>query len=427
MSKLLYFQASQLEIIEKGDILYIKSFLVDSSINSNNWAVTEDALKKNISTFIGKPIVLTEKFDHPDAGNDGDELLRIQEDFRIGTILAIGIEELSGKGWVIAEITDRNAIDIISQTGINFVSPSIVFNEEDIDHDNGIEIVTNFEGAHLAIVKDPAYGMQKAQIKGQCRGGIECISQLQKVQASVEKSKCGNYLIVKQGSTQNILKSSECVEKWIKELQDTHPEWEIEQVIAVALSKCGESRESECKVDQLGNCVIDSSLSEIDTKNELMTAQEDEKEEEEKARKAQEDEKEKEEKARKAQEEEEKKKEEEAKHAQDEDRDKDEVAKLRAELHDLKEKVNDSARIAKAKPIVDKIVTAKVKLNLIKESESQKEFDSLIGLSEPELNTLASQYAQVSTAERPYSVLTLGASTESTSGDDLLIKLGSVD
>ena len=426
MSKLLYFHASRLEIIEKGDILYIKSFLVDSSINSNQWAVTEEALRKNISSFIGKPIVLTEKFDHPDAGDDGDELLRIQENFRIGTILDIGIEELSGKGWVIAEITDRKAIDIISQTGINFVSPSIVFGENDVDVKNGVEVITNFEGAHLAVVKDPAYGMQKAQIKGQCRGGIECISQLQKVQASVEKSKCGNYLIVKQGSKQNILQASECVEKWIKELQDTHPEWEIEQVIAVALSKCGESRKAECKVDQRGNCVTNSSLEQNTTQNELMTAQDEEKEKEEKARKAQEDE-EKEEEARKAQEEEEKKKEEESKRAQDEDKDKDEVAKLRAELHDLKEEIKDSTREAKAKPIVDKIVTAKVKLNQIKESESQKEFDSLIGLPIEQLNTLASQYAQVGTAERPYSVLTLGASTTSTSGDELFIKLGSVD
>ena len=241
MSKLLYFHASQFKIIEEGDKLFIKSFLVDSSINANNWAVTEQALRKNISTFIGKPIILTEEFDHPDAGEDGDKLLQIQEDFRIGTILDIGIEEQSGKGWVVAEITDKNAMNILSQAGINFVSPSIVFGKDDLDKENGVDIVTNFEGAHLAVVKDPAYGMQKAQIKGQCRGGIECLSQLQKVQASVEKSPCGNYLIVNQGSTQNILQAFECTEKWIKELQNTHPEWEIEQVIAVALSKCGKS------------------------------------------------------------------------------------------------------------------------------------------------------------------------------------------
>ncbi|MCH7950706.1 MAG: hypothetical protein IH875_09565, partial [Candidatus Dadabacteria bacterium] len=48
----------------------------------------------------------------------------------------------------------------------------------------------------------------------------------------------------------------------------------------------------------------------------------------------------------------------------------DDIAKLKAELHELKKEIEDSSREAIAKPIVDKIVTAKVKLNLIKESES---------------------------------------------------------
>ncbi len=424
MSKLLYLVASQFSRLD-GDKFFIKTFLVDSSINSNRWAVTEQALRENISSFIGKPIVLTPNFDHPKS-ESGDTLLRDQEAFRVGNIIDIGIDEVSGKAWAVAEITDKNAIQMLTDTGINFVSPSIIFGEEDLIIQDGVEIATNFEGAHLAIVKDPAYGVQKAQIKGQCHGSSgTCLSQLQKVQASVETSPCGNYLLVKQGSTQRVIQASKCVEDCIRKKADAGLTID-DQAIAICFSECGESREGECVVDQLGNCVVDSSLSDNDSKNELMTAQEDEKEKEEKARKAQEDE-EKEEEARKAQEEE-KKKDEEAKKAQeDEDKDKDEVAKLRAELHDLKEEIKDSTREAKAKPIVDKIVTAKVKLNQIKESESQKEFDSLIGLPIEQLNTLASQYAQVSTAERPYSVLTLGASTESTSGDELFIKLGSVD
>jgi len=427
MSKM-YFFASQFSRLE-GEKFFIKTFLVDSSINSNRWAVTEQALRENIASFIGKPIILTPDFGHPKA-ESGDTLLQDQEPYRVGNIIDIGIDEVTGKGWAIAEITKKSVIEMLTDTGISFVSPSIIFGEEDLIMQDGVEIATKFEGAHLAIVKDPAYGVQKAQIKGTCQGTSgTCLSQLQKVQASVETSKCGNYITVKQGSIQRVLKASKCVEDCIKKKADIGLTID-DQAIAICFSECGESREGECVVDQLGNCVVDSSLSEIDSKNELMTAQEDEeKEKEEKARKAQEDEeKKKEEEARKAQEEEEKKKEEEDKQGQDEEEEKkDDIAKLKAELHKLKEEIENSTREAKAKPIVDKIVTAKVRLNLIKESESQKEFDSLISLPTEQLNTIASQYAQVSNTERPYSVLTLGASTESTSGDDLFIKLGSVD
>jgi len=426
MSKM-YFFASQFSRLE-GEKFFIKTFLVDSSINSNRWAVTEQALRENIASFIGKPIVLTPDFGHPKA-ESGDTLLQDQEPFRVGNIIDIGIDEISGKAWAVAEITNQEVIQMLTDTGINFVSPSIIFGEEDLIMQDGVEIATNFEGAHLAIVKDPAYGVQKAQIKSQCHGTSgTCLSQLQKVQASVETSKCGNYITVKQGSIQRVLKASKCVEDCIRKKANMGLTID-DQAIAICFSECGESREGECKVDQLGNCVVNSSLSDNDAKNELMTAQEDEeKEKEEKAKKAQEEEKEKEEEARKAQEEEEKKKEEEAKRGQNEEEEKkDDIAKLKAELHEIKKEMEDSVRKATAKPIVDKIVTAKVKLNLIKESESQKEYDSLISLPTEQLNTIASQYAQVSNAERPYSVLTLGASTESTSGDELFIKLGSVD
>jgi len=429
MSKSMYFFASQFSRLE-GEKFFIKTFLVDSSINSNRWAVTEQALRENIASFIGKPIILTPDFGHPKA-ESGDTLLQDQEPYRVGNIIDIGIDEINGKGWAIAEITKKSVIEMLTDTGINFVSPSIIFGEEDLILQDGVEVATKFEGAHLAIVKDPAYGIQKAQIKGHCQGTSgTCLSQLQKVQASVETSKCGNYITIKQGSTQRVIQASKCVEDCIRKKADMGVTID-DQAIAICFSECGESREAECVVDQLGNCVVNSSLSDNDAKNELMTAQEDEeKEKEEKAKKAQEDEEEKkkEEEARKAQEEEEKKKEEESKRGQNDEEEKvDDIAKLKAELHELKKEIEDSTREAKAKPIVDKIVTAKVRLNLIKESESQKEYDSLISLPTAQLNTIASQYAQVSNAERPYSVLTLGASTESTSGDDLFIKLGSVD
>ena len=45
--------------------LYLKAFLLDSTVSLNDWGVTVASLKKNINTFIGKPLVLTEDYSHP--------------------------------------------------------------------------------------------------------------------------------------------------------------------------------------------------------------------------------------------------------------------------------------------------------------------------------------------------------------------------
>ena len=416
--------ASELtQVYSDNDRFFIKTFLVDSSINANKWAVTEDALRRNISTFINKPIVLTPEFAHPEAP-DGDQLLIEQEKFRVGVIIDIGIDNATGKGWALAEITNRDAIKMLTDTGINFVSPSIVFGPNDIEIQDNVEVVTKFEGAHLAIVKDPAYGMQKAQIKGQCRGGPECIVQLNKVQATVERSQCGGYTIINQNGEQRILKADGALEKCIQNKMDAGLTID-ERALAICYEETNTTptTETACKVDQLGNCVVpDTSLSSKELQNEVMTANDDEirKQEEDKARKAEDEEKR--EEARKA--EDDKEKEEARKADEDQEKKVDEIAKLKAEIDELKDDSKKAKAEAIAKPIVDKIVSAKLKLNLIKDSETEKEFELLVTLPIDQLTSIASQYSNVR-KDTPYSVLTLGASTDSFDGDALLLSLGS--
>ena len=60
----------------------------------------------------------------------------------------VGEEERSGKAWGLAEITDERAKDILKNGEVNFVSPSIVFNEADEIDVNGnsvIEMATEVE------------------------------------------------------------------------------------------------------------------------------------------------------------------------------------------------------------------------------------------------------------------------------------------
>ena len=50
---------------ENQDKFFVKFFLLDASLNLNRWGVTRQSLEANLETFVGKPFVLTPKFDHP--------------------------------------------------------------------------------------------------------------------------------------------------------------------------------------------------------------------------------------------------------------------------------------------------------------------------------------------------------------------------
>jgi hypothetical protein len=226
-----------IETLSREDGHFIKFFLLDGSINLNKWGVTIDALTRNLKTFIGTPFVITEDFGHPKAPS-GDALMTIQEAYRKGDIIDVGFEEKTGKAWAIAEIKDKQTQELIKSGKIKFVSPAIVFNDLALRKQaDGSEQVIEFKGAHVAGVKDPAFGVLKAQIKGQCNGGShECKRQLMMVQACAG---CGTFHKedVKQAQ------DDACVSKWISELSNAHPDWDKDQVTAVAFAKCKEGRE----------------------------------------------------------------------------------------------------------------------------------------------------------------------------------------
>jgi hypothetical protein len=115
---------------------------------------------------------------------------------------------------------------------------------------DGSQIIDKYEAAHVAAVADPAYGMQKAQIKGKCSGDSEtCETNLARVEASRESkkavvtpSKCGKFLRVEQGSKVFVIaKASDCVESCIQEKANANVEID-DQVIANCMSDCGEKK-----------------------------------------------------------------------------------------------------------------------------------------------------------------------------------------
>ena len=227
---------------ENDDKYFIKFFLLDATLNMNRWGVTEKALRTHLNSFIGKPFVLTPNFDHPSA-ESGDDLMVQQEKYRVGDIIQVGIESRSGKAWGLAEITDKKAAEILKRGDVNFVSPSIVFDNINEDYTDGKSIITSFTGAHVAAVKDPAYGDDKAEIKGKCAGGSQtCLSQLKRVQAS--RSKCGKFTTIKAGGKEIIIAANECVERCVKKKADNGTAID-EQALAICYSECGESNTIE--------------------------------------------------------------------------------------------------------------------------------------------------------------------------------------
>ena len=169
--------------------LYLKAFLLDSSVNINEWGVTPSSLKKNINTFIGKPLVLTEDYSHPVPANAADSLdhwLSYQEDYRIGTIVDVVPKESAY--YALIEITDQDAKKAIEGGAVpNYVSPAIA---QTMDG-SPAEAMVSWTGVHLAIVDEPAFTVKKAMITASCGGdSAQCLLQLRK--AKIEQKK-GHY------------------------------------------------------------------------------------------------------------------------------------------------------------------------------------------------------------------------------------------
>jgi len=190
-------KTGQLATFEDNGRLYVKAFLLDSSVNINEWGVTAASLRKNINTFIGKPLVLTEQFDHP-LPKEHDSLahwLAYQESFRIGTI--IDVVPRDGTYYAIIEVTNPDAKKAFEQGHIpTYVSPAIA---QDVDDPGAPQAMSNWEGVHLAIVDEPAYTVKKAIINGSCGGDSkQCLLQLRAAKVKKDGLSCGfcNYKIL---------------------------------------------------------------------------------------------------------------------------------------------------------------------------------------------------------------------------------------
>ena len=463
---------------ENDDKYFIKFFLLDATLNLNRWGVTEKALRTHLNSFIGKPFVLTPDFDHPKAAN-GDDLLVQQEKYRVGDIIQVGIERRSGKAWGLAEIKDKKAAEILKRGDVNFVSPSIVFDNINEEYQDGNSIITSFNAAHVAGVKEPAYGVDKAEIKGKCAGGSEtCLSQLSRVQAS--RSKCGRFTTIKVGKKEIVIAANDCVERCIKKKVESGKDID-EQALAICHSECGESDkikdENPPPDTETGN-ITQESLDNItekklmkkknigvtedeynedtsdkpkkitkgnDMKRNLFAEEKDEKEEaddpnkldltdeqEEYLREKKEDSKRKAKKSRRAEEDEEKRHEREMSKADDEDEEKEDAeddededkkeASLRSQVRSLKSELKAlkaKVKSAEVDPLIDQILEAKSQLGKIDE---RVEYAKLSKLDISTLHDLADNYSGIVQARTSPRFTVRQASVDSSLKGDSIFK-----
>ena len=252
----------QLEFLENyagKSGFFIKKFLINDKLNLNKWGVTWDAIQKDVYNFIGKPVVLTPKRDHPKVYE--------QETFKVGEIIDVGIDEMLHSAWQVSQITDKKAQKLIRQKKVKFGSPTVlVYSPETVEKKN---IGTNIEEtwlhrfipAHDGLIGEPAYGRMIDFIPAICDGdGPACALKLSEVSADVNSDNTDHLTIVPfvkstmkkkfKAETFNEIvgyiqqadesKLDSCVERKIKILADEHPKWDNDQVVAVAFSYCRE-------------------------------------------------------------------------------------------------------------------------------------------------------------------------------------------
>ncbi len=196
-----YVADMRIEPFEANNKLFVKAFLMDPSLNMNKWGVSPLTLDANIRSYIGKPLVLQNNFDHPISADDNlQHQLEYQELFRVGTI--VDVVNKNGKYEAISEVTDPYAQKAFREGNLPlYVSPQLY----KLDGNEPDGQMTKWTGTHLAIVKDPAYGIKLATINGECTGEHDkCMTYLKKAAIIRDHGygNCGycNYKVLKSAT-----------------------------------------------------------------------------------------------------------------------------------------------------------------------------------------------------------------------------------
>lgn len=162
-----------LDVIDKNGRLFLKTFLIDDTTNKLGWKMNPDSLDKYINSAIGRPAILNAIHYHPLEFNhikaaSFEPFISAQEPYRVGTIKQIYPATIPHSYDALIEITDPRLVEAYHKGELKiprYVSPAVY----DLHPSDGKEI-NDYEFLHLAFVDEPAYGIIKANVKGECHG-----------------------------------------------------------------------------------------------------------------------------------------------------------------------------------------------------------------------------------------------------------------
>jgi hypothetical protein len=189
-------KVSELFKDSKDNSLWLKVFLIDSSVNKNDWKLSPEFIDKHIAKFVGKPFILNATKDHPNFWKEGaiphqgsktlKQILDIQEKYRIGEIKKVERDaKIQSIYNAYIKITNPKIIESFKQGNIpQYVSPAIFDPEA---NDDGTKI-KDFSPLHIAAVDHPAYGL-KSVTKAACEGDDNtCLPELRTASSEEEKA-----------------------------------------------------------------------------------------------------------------------------------------------------------------------------------------------------------------------------------------------
>jgi len=231
ISKPIFLTARKFEVVKeykgaKG--FFIKTFLIDSTTNLNDWEVTARANMLDGGTFIGRPGILFEKDGRRDhtSGTTLESSLAAQKPFRKADILEVGGTKDGIRLTQVSEITDRETQRLIENHDIEFISPAIFPKSLDdveiipVSDEKHIHRVHRYDGLHYAFVDDPAYG-PKANIETFCKGE-SCLIKLQQQQAAAKAANSNSSYISQYNNSNQEMSQYVSVDEMEKEKKKTN-------------------------------------------------------------------------------------------------------------------------------------------------------------------------------------------------------------
>lgn len=158
---------------------FVKFFLIGRDLNLRGWKVTEASIQCNMKTAIGRPYISEPELAHFGADEQMPvaEILKKQEQFRVGNIVNVQYDENTKEAFAVVEITDDKVWQELMERKAIYVSPAIA--GFPVLQPDGSILYDEWYVLHLARVDKPAYGVMHASLKRTCEGEEKmCIEQL---------------------------------------------------------------------------------------------------------------------------------------------------------------------------------------------------------------------------------------------------------